>query len=120
MSILSKFRKAVFTAALLSAAVPPAFADHSLSDVVFFPNPVRLDQGHDRVTLNGLHGEVRFQVFDALGRSVYERTLDGAAPYSLDWLLVNEKQEPLAPGIYYFVLTDPDGGRFKEKLAIIR
>jgi rhamnogalacturonan endolyase len=91
------------------------------SIVVLFPNPVT---GPGPVTLN-LHlstaGRVQISVFTTAFRRVNEITLSNVPAGTTDVALPLTDREgtPLADGLYYVVVTTPQG-RFVVKLMILR
>lgn len=118
-------KKAIFLLSflLLSASGyrPAVFAalKDNLSEVYIYPNPVRASLGHDKVTFENLTNNVMIKIFKTNGNAVREinaADTNGA----VTWDLTNDHGHKIASGIYFYLITNELGHKFKGKLAIIR
>ena len=91
----------------------------NLADVSVYPNPVKVKEGHDRVTFAELTGkDVTIKIFNIAGELVFKK--ENITSGSYDWLLVNENNEVVSGGIYIYLITDKDGNKITGKFGIIR
>jgi ligand-binding sensor domain-containing protein len=92
-------------------ALPPAQA---VANVVAYPNPFEVSStGEDRVRFNTRFGS-RVFIFTVAGQPVVD--LDA----SLGWNGRDSDGQPVASGIYLFVVHSPDGGYGRGKIAVRR
>jgi len=92
-------------------ALPPAQA---VENVVAYPNPFEVSStGEDRVHFDARFGS-RVFIFTVAGQSVVE--LDAAT----GWNGRDSDGQPVASGIYLFVVHSPDGGYGHGKIAVRR
>jgi hypothetical protein len=95
----------------VAAGVPAA---KSLQDVVAYPNPFELETGADkRVRFNAPFGS-RIYIFTSAGEPV----IDFEA--ALGWNGTNTSGNPVASGVYPFVVRGSNGDAGQGKIAVIR
>jgi hypothetical protein len=89
----------------------------TLGNLRVYPNPWRQDKhaGLD-ITFAGAPAGATLKLFTVSGYFV--RELENASP--LLWDRRNSQGEPVASGLYLFVVTTPDGTQRTGKLAVIR
>jgi hypothetical protein len=112
-------KNSIGAALFLAAAVlcpGPSFAD-DLSAVNVFPNPARVYQGNSRITFANVPAGARIRIFNLQGGQVRELQATGA---SLPWTLSNEDGQPVASGVYFYLITDDAGNKKSGKIAVLR
>ncbi|MDK9700022.1 MAG: hypothetical protein OEM52_07755 [bacterium] len=83
------------------------------------PNPFRNDgQNHLKFGDNGLVANAEVRLFTVSGLLVRKLTFVEAA--GIGWDGKNEEGERVASGVYYIVVTSPDGKNSLGKVAVIR
>jgi len=89
-----------------------------LSAVRAYPNPWRSD-AHDGlpVTFDRLPQGSTIKIFDLAGRWV--RTLAGGSIIQT-WDLTNDGGKKVASGLYFYVVTDPQGDQSRGKLTVVK
>ena len=102
---------------LAAASIGMAAAD--LSAVNVFPNPARAYIGQTQVTFANLTEQVQVKIFNAAGGLVREASL-GASGGQFLWLLDNNSGDPVASGIYVYLITNDSGEELRGKVAVIR
>lgn len=100
----------------LGAVGPSAAAD--LSAVYEYPNPVRVYSGNTQATFTNLPSGATLRIYDVQGRLVRELT-DLPGPQYV-WSLTNADGQPLASGVYVYLVTDDDGHQKIGKVALLR
>jgi hypothetical protein len=83
-----------------------------------FPNPVRVDQGQSSVLFDDIQGGGELKIFNAAGRLILEKTIDGSVT-SFPWDLRNGDGKDVASGIYIYFL-ETGGSSRTGKIGIIR
>ena len=105
-----------------TATLPGAFTYNlgsAVTDVEqskFFPSPFRPKQGHNAMIVNAPDGST-IRIFDISGNLVKELHTVGSGVL---WDVRNESGEDLASGIYVYLVTDPAGNKFKNRIMVIR
>jgi len=90
----------------------------SLNNVRVYPNPWRSDRNAaDNIVFDGLTGYATLKVFTLSGYLVRELS---SPTGRIDWNGKNTSGEPVASGIYLYVITSDGDSRLRGKLAIIR
>ena len=84
-----------------------------------YPNPFKPSFGHINILFTSLTNRTKVQVFDVSGELVYEEEKDTPTG-ELSWNAKNTKGEPIASGVYIYMITNNAGQTKKGKLAIIR
>src|SRR3989339_159200 len=92
-------------------------SDLSVSHV--YPNPYKPNLGHTKIFFANLTSRAKVQIFDVSGDLVYEEEKDTPTG-ELGWDVKNSKGEPIASGVYIYLITNNSGQTKKGKLAIIR
>ena len=92
-------------------------SDLSVSHV--YPNPYKPSLGHTKIFFANLTSRAKVQIFDVSGDLVYEEEKDTPTG-ELGWDVKNSKGEPIASGVYIYLITNNSGQTKKGKLAIIR
>jgi ligand-binding sensor domain-containing protein len=83
-----------------------------LDAVVAFPNPFVIESNDDRLNFN-VAGNARLRIFTVSG----ELVVDLPRPV---WDGRNDSGDPVASGVYLFVLTDEDGETGRGKFLLVR
>ncbi len=114
---------AFFVFLLLTANREPrtvfAALKEDLSSTFIYPNPVRVAQGHDKVTFENLTNNVIIRIFKTNGDLVREINATDTNG-TVTWDLYNDNGNKVASGIYFYLITNESNHKFKGKLAIIR
>jgi hypothetical protein len=84
----------------------------SLDSVYAFPNPFVINSSGDRINFN-FAGQARLRIFTVAGDLVADR------PEPI-WEGRNDHGEPVASGVYLFVLTDTEGRSGRGKFLLVR
>ena len=94
----------------------------SEKEIVVFPNPFRLKQGHEYVYFSNLPpGTQKITIYSLVGEKVNEILLDNIQVRRWQWKPVNQQNQQLASGLYIYLIKDEKGKKLKTgKLAIIR
>ncbi|HAM38885.1 MAG TPA: hypothetical protein DCP53_05775, partial [Elusimicrobia bacterium] len=91
----------------------------NLSTSHIYPNPYKPSIGHTSITFANLTTRTKVQIYNTAGELVYDDEKDTPAG-ELIWNAKNNKGEPIASGIYIYMITNNAGQIKKGKLAIIR
>jgi hypothetical protein len=95
-----------------------SFAQDNLDNVKVYPNPCKVKEGHDRVTFAGLTGKnVTIKIFNIAGELVFKK--EGITSTTYDWFLKNDKDQPVASGVYIYLITD-EKNHTTGKFSVIR
>jgi hypothetical protein len=86
-----------------------------LSDVEAFPNPVLVPQGHSTLSFKRIPADAFISIYTVSGDLVISFKLSDES----EWDLMNSDGEPVAGGIYFFVV-DYQGKSGTGKFAIIK
>jgi len=86
-----------------------------LDEITTYPNPAK-----DKITFgDNLPSMIRVRIFNAAGEMVYE--YEGASENGRwQWSLQNKNDEKVASGIYFYVLTTPEGETKTGKIGVVR
>jgi hypothetical protein len=103
-----------------AGAFDAATTVHALIGMAIAPSPFVPARGHSTVTLFGadLAGGV-VNIYDKAGDQVQRLAIPEGA-VSLPWDVRSRSGDPLASGVYVWVLEAADGGRYTGKFAVIR
>jgi hypothetical protein len=93
---------------------PPA---HEVEDVLAFPNPYVIDNKDDVLKFN-YAGVGQVTIYNTAGETVRELKIDPA--FDSYWDGLNQNGEPVASGVYLFVITDVEGNVGRGKFVLIR
>lgn len=89
-----------------------------LADAYPYPVPFRPSKGHTKITFTGLGQTTRIRIFTVAGDKVADLTsnsIDG----KYDWGVVNSAGQPVASGVYLYLLESGSNSK-KGKLVVIR
>jgi len=100
-----------------SASAPVTLVPVNVSAVNVYPNPFRASRGDSAITFAQQPAGCSIKLFTVSGRWV--QTLAGSSGKA-SWNLRNSSGEPVASGIYLYLITDAQGNKIRGKLAIIR
>lgn len=89
-----------------------------LKNVKVYPNPYNPSKGHTKIIFANFTTNATIKIFDFAGEIVWEK--ENITTGSEEWLVVNKENEPIASGIYIYLITDKAGNKTSGKLAIIR
>ncbi len=84
-----------------------------IDQVVAYPNPFVIRSDHNTISFN-FSGSGRVSWFTLAGELVAEH------PTSRAWTGLNQRGEPVASGVYFFVITDQDGNLGRGKILLVR
>ncbi|MFH1961626.1 MAG: peptidoglycan DD-metalloendopeptidase family protein [bacterium] len=86
-----------------------------LNEIIAYPNPAK-----DRITLgDSLPATISVRIFNIAGEMIYEyKGVSENGKWS--WLLQNKSDERVSSGIYFFVLTTPEGETKTGKIGVIK
>ena len=90
-----------------------------LSTAHVYPNPFKPSLGQIKIFFANLTTHTKLKIFNVSGELVYEDDKDTPAG-ELSWDVKNSKGEPIASGVYIYMITNNNGQTKKGKLAIIR
>jgi len=93
----------------------------NLASAHAFPNPFKPNSkvGHNEITFSGLTPDSKIQIYSAAGEPVREIRADSSG-HEIPWDAKDENGKKVASGVYFYLITDPSGGKKKGNLAIIR
>ena len=91
----------------------------NLDDAHAYPNPYRPSQGHNRVIFTALMPDVTINLYTVAGQRVRSLSKNDNTD-SLTWVPANERGEPLASGVYFYVITQKGFTPKRGKLMIIK
>jgi len=97
-------------------------AEEDGSDIFVYPNPFRPSHGHAVVVFDNLPQQMKeLMVFTTTGEVVFDKEIEGVPGRRLPWTVINKNGEPLASGLYLYVVKGQNGKKLKAgKLAVIR
>jgi hypothetical protein len=119
-SILTALLAVVFPAGGISATPPPPPVT-DLSAVIAYPNPYNTAVTKAKaVTFGNLtKGGIRLRIFKLTGELIYDTQGDSSAGKVL-WSLIDENSDPVASGLYLYVISNDAGQKAKGKIAVIK
>ena len=84
------------------------------------PNPFVVGgQEKDQIGFYGLPRKCTIRIFSYSGQLV--RKIEHDVPiYSVAWLQVTRNDQDIASGIYFYVVTTPDGQKYSDKFIVIK
>lgn len=95
-------------------------AQPSLDSAHAFPTPFLPSRGHDRITFRGLTTNATVKIYTVSGELVRTLSKSDGATQDLAWYPVtNSAGEPLASGVYLYVISG-DSKSSKGKLMVIK
>ncbi len=105
---------------LSTFAILQATAAINLSRALAYPNPFRAELGHSRIVFSFLTAGAQVRIYDVAGGLVRDLT-DENGDGQIYWDGVkNDSGEDVASGIYFYLITDPDGRKEKGRLGVVR
>jgi len=96
-------------------------AQNALGAAHAFPTPFKPSLGHDRITFRGLTTNAEIRIYTVSGELV--RTLSKNDPSTSDLIwrpVANSAGQPLASGVYLYVVTGDDSTKAKGKIMVIK
>ena len=93
--------------------------NNNLNTAHIYPNPFKPSTGHTKIYFANLTNHTKIQIFNISGDLIYEDEKDTSAG-ELNWDVKNAKGEPIASGVYMYIITNNAGQIKKGKIAIIR
>jgi hypothetical protein len=92
-----------------------------LQDAHPYPNPFKPNSslGHSDVTFTGLTTGAKVQIFTVSGEGIFEKEVVSPAT-TVQWAGTDDDGAKVATGVYFYLITDPEGNKKKGKLAVIR
>ena len=105
---------------ILLTSAYTALVAANLNDAHPYPNPFKPNSvpGHTKITFTELTQKVRIRVFNIAGELVYD-TNEISTDGTYSWDVVNQNRQPLASGVYIYLITDKNSKK-TGKLVIIR
>jgi hypothetical protein len=101
-------------------------AVEKMSKVYAVPNPFILNSGFagqsedvDKIGFYGLPEKCTIRIFSYSGQLVETIEHDNAL-YSNAWFQVTRNEQEIASGVYFFVVTTPEGETAKGKFVVIK
>jgi len=113
-----KFYKMGFVLVLALAAAR-LNAGSDLSQLVVFPNPVRVYAGDTQATFNNISDQFRIRIYTVHGtlvREIYQMSTN----QQFAWDLKNDSGNNVSSGVYVYLVTNDAGQKRTGKLVIIR
>lgn len=95
---------------------PPSISIPPLNPRIY-PNPWRTDRHMGGITFDQLTGQATVKVFTISGHLVRSEQTTQA---SYTWDLKNQSGQPVASGMYLYLITNSQGQKARGKLAVIR
>ncbi len=92
--------------------------EENLDSLKVFPIPFKTSQGHTKIYFEGLTSEATVTIYDVSGAVV--KVIEESADDTRQDGLATWDPADNASGIYFYVITNPDGEIKKGKLAIIK
>lgn len=89
-----------------------------LKEVKVYPNPYKPSKGHTKIIFAKLSANSTIKIFNLAGEFVWEK--ENITTGSEEWLAVNKDNEPVASGIYIYLITDRAGNKASGKLAVVK
>jgi hypothetical protein len=100
----------------LFALYAPSMSEN-LDNVIAYPSPFRSDM-HTEMTFAYLSGNVKIKIYNISGELVFSKENITEPFYT--WKVVNNEDEPIASGVYIYVITDDNGNKATNKFAVIK
>ncbi|MBI4550907.1 MAG: hypothetical protein HY710_01440 [Candidatus Latescibacteria bacterium] len=92
----------------------------TLSDVLVYPNPFIPSRGDAAVVFDRLADGAMVSILTAAGELVRQIRPEEIVAQQAHWDGRNDAGRPVAGGVYFFVITTPDGRNRTGKVAVIR
>ncbi|MCG3204762.1 MAG: hypothetical protein KCHDKBKB_01479 [Elusimicrobia bacterium] len=90
----------------------------SFDGLVVYPNPVRVDRGQSTITFNGVPAPVHIRIYNTRGQLVLDLHQNSGTQFT--WNLTNDAGQPVAPGVYIYLLSDAESKTTRGKCAVVR
>jgi hypothetical protein len=93
----------------------------SLGDVHPYPNPFKPNSnlGHTDVQFANVTPGTKIQIFSVGGDPIFKKEVP-AGENTLHWNAVNDQGQAVASGVYFYLITNPNGDKKDGKIAVIR
>jgi hypothetical protein len=88
-----------------------------LENIKVYPNPFKKSSGHDSIIFENLTLNTKIKVYNITGELVFEHSTNDVVFY---WDTKNNSGKKLASGVYIYLISNDQGERIINKLAIIR
>jgi len=110
---------AILSLMLLSAPLHAASTVAAISSAKAYPNPWRADK-HSNILIkfDTMPAASLVKIFTVSGRQVKELMADSMG--LARWDRTNDSGDPVASGVYIYLIIDPQGNETSGKLAIIK
>jgi hypothetical protein len=92
-------------------------ANSAFDNLRVYPNPWKQSKHTEGVRFNGLPAGTRIKIFTSSGHLVKDMAADAAVT---QWSVTTDKGDRAASGVYLYLLTEPNGGMRRGKVAVIR
>jgi hypothetical protein len=100
--------------ALFAEEVAPV----DLAQVHVYPNPFEPYLGHKTIKFTNLNGNVTIKVYNIAGELVWEK--ENITQNTYEWDAKNLNSQPIASGIYLYLVTDKNNNRSVGMFTVIR
>ncbi len=87
-------------------------------DVMVRPNPFKPSVGHTSINFEGLTEKCTIWIYNLAGELVYKRYVDGS--WKPGWDGKNLNGDPVASGVYIYIIRNSQGQSVAGKIAIIK
>jgi hypothetical protein len=116
-----KKQLSLFILFILATALPLRSASTvaALSSAKAYPNPWRSDKNaNSSIRFDGMPAGSVIKIFTISAHEVNKLIADSSGV--ADWTRTNSSGDPVASGIYIYLIIDPQGNEASGKLAIIK
>ncbi len=101
-------------------------AVEKMGEIFVAPNPFNIESGfggkvgaEDKIGFYGLPEKCTIRIFSYAGQLI--QTIEHNAPvYTTAWFQVTRNEQEIASGIYFYIVTTPDGGKTSGKFIIVK
>jgi len=67
-----------------------------------------------------LTGQAQLRIYTIAGELVYDSEMKDTSGGELPWFVQNQSNENVASGIYFYLITNPDGQTKTGKIGVVR
>ncbi|EFK95036.1 hypothetical protein LDC_2945 [sediment metagenome] len=110
-----------FNEVLSSHTIMVSFTRNSFDDVIVYPNPLSLSKSKNKtIKIKNLPDQTTLKIYTTGGELVRELKAEELSAEGFVWDMKDKNSHTIAPGIYFYVLSDDVGNRRKGKIGVTK
>jgi len=97
-----------------------ALTSTHLQDVIVYPNPFMPAEAHGGgLKFINLTSQAKIRIYSLTGDLVWSNEVENSGG-ATQWYGTNDRNEPVASGIYLYIVTSPDSEEATGTISVIR